>query len=191
MGHWVAPFFAGVGRPFLWVGYAYKFALGEWDSYMAFTYNVADLSADSAVGRRSRVRLLIADSVNTSDQPAIFDDAEVDAFLSLGADDIYEAGAMAFETWARSRSRVAKYMQQSGTSTQRQAILDLLAAAQNLRDTPLKLEAAGGIQTGEVTSGAGEYLDETKAVWITADGLAANPSGALLSAEDETILLQG
>ena len=123
---------------------------------MSFIYDLTKLQEDSAAGRLARVRLLCTDCVNTSDQPAIFADEELNTFLDLKDDDVYEAGAMAYETWARSRGRIALIMQRDGFTSQRHAIQHLLAAAENLRNAQLR----GTLQTASINASANDFLHD-------------------------------
>lgn len=66
---------------------------------MAFTF---DPTSD-----RGKVRLLVADTDQATPANQIFEDAEIDAFLSLASDEVFEAAALACESVAASTSRSA------------------------------------------------------------------------------------
>jgi hypothetical protein len=128
---------------------------------VAFTYEVTTLRDSSETGSLCRVRLLVTDTVNTDDQPAIFDDEEILAYLQLAGGNEYEAGAQLYECWARSRGRIAILMKTPSYTTQRQAISVLLGAAQNLRDAQFRI-----LQTGDISSPSGmDYLNEFRPTW--------------------------
>jgi hypothetical protein len=103
---------------------------------MAFTYQQSDLAAGtgSAAGRLALTRLLAADTVDTADQPAIYQDAEVNAYLALAGSDPYEAAAQMWEGIAASRARIGLMMSQQGITIQRHALAHITAMAQRLRD---------------------------------------------------------
>lgn len=56
---------------------------------------------------RGRVRLLVADTDQSDPDTQIFEDGEIDAFLSLGNNEVFEAAALACESVAASASRSA------------------------------------------------------------------------------------
>lgn len=118
---------------------------------MAFTY-------DNTTSR-GRVRLLISD---TDSNNPLFDDSEIDAFLSLGANDVYDAGAIAFETVARSRAKLLKAMQMAPFRSEQHAIKDMLEAAESLRQAKMKL---GGIQVGAIET-TDEHFESHRPEWI-------------------------
>jgi hypothetical protein len=117
-----------------------------------------------------RVRLYITDTVNHEDQPGIFDDQEILAFLTANGGNEFEAGALAYETWARSRARLAKSMARDNFRTERHAIDHLMEAARKLREAGA-LAASGGTgwQTGSIIT-SGEHLDYYRVPWPRAGG---------------------
>lgn len=126
---------------------------------MAFTYNLSDLAKSDAAGRLAQTRLYCTDVANTSDTPNIFADEEINAFLAVTGQDPFQAAAMAFETWARSRGRVALLMKRDGFMVHREAVRWLLAAAETIRQAPLK----GQLSVGRLHAPGAEYLDEIRA----------------------------
>lgn len=132
---------------------------------MAFTYNQDALGQATAAGRLATVRLLLTDAVNTDDQPAIFTDAEINAFLTLAQSDVWEAAAIGYETWARSRGRLAVRIATSTIKSDRHHINELMAAAANLRQARLRTLA-----TGDISSGVMAYLDESRPAWRDING---------------------
>ena len=139
-----------------------------------FTYDPTVLTDATAAGRLAKTRLLIGDTVNTVDQPGIFDDYEVALFLADGGNDCYAAGALAYEAWARSRARIALAMERDGFKTQREAVKSLLAAASSLRSQAggTSGAASGALQTGTITSSDQQYLDEMRPQWRDLDDIA-------------------
>jgi hypothetical protein len=124
---------------------------------MPFTY---DITTD-----RGKVRLLCTDSDSTS---SVFDDSEIDVFLALGAAasgpaNLFIAAALACETWARSRSKLAVRMRQAdGSVTQRYLMEELLALAKSLREAAL----SGAIVTDTfATATPNELLDSFRPEW--------------------------
>lgn len=90
-----------------------------------FTY---DLDAASAI---SQVRLLIGDTV---DDGHLFEDAEIEAFLSLGGDSTRLAAATALEVMAANQVMVLKVMTLYGFSTNGAAVAaELRQQAESLR----------------------------------------------------------
>lgn len=71
---------------------------------MAFTYDSSLLSADTAIGRRYVVRLILSDTDSTD---VLLQDAEIDWFLSANGDTIRYASI------AACRSIVAKFARQA------------------------------------------------------------------------------
>lgn len=123
---------------------------------MAFTYS---LSTDSG-----RVRLLSTDA-NPNDY--VFDDAEIEAFLDLSGGDIWEAAALAVETYARNRMRLSAEIRDStGAALKRRTPQELLSLAQSIREARLKQS----LQTGRITvSTDGELLDGFRPLWRDVD----------------------
>jgi len=130
---------------------------------VAFTYELSDLAAgaSTAAGRLATVRLLLTDCVDTDDQPAIFQDEEIVAFLALADEDVHEAAALGYENWARSRGRIAKMLKTSTITSERHAIETLMGAAQKIRDAALR----GTLKTGEIATSSQHYLAEFRPDW--------------------------
>ena len=132
----------------------------------AFTYDLSVLSQSSAAGRLAQTRLLLTDTTDTPEIPCIFCDDEINYFLGQAGDDPVIAAAIGYETWARSRGRLARVLETGvlGTSrfkSEQQAMKDLLDAARNLRDSKLR----GTLQTGLISSDNQGYLDEFRPEW--------------------------
>lgn len=130
---------------------------------MAFTYNLSDLAAgaSTAAGRLATARLLLCDVVDTDDQPAIYQDEEIVAFLTLAENDVHEAAALAYENWARSRGRIAKMLKTSTITSERHAIETLMMAAQKIRDAKLR----GTLKTGDLATDDQHFLAEFRPDW--------------------------
>lgn len=91
---------------------------------MAFTY---DVTTD-----RGKVRMLAADRVQAD---AIFDDDEIDAFLSMESSNIRRAAAMALDTIASDQALVLKVIKTLDLETDGAKLAGALRAqAQALRD---------------------------------------------------------
>jgi hypothetical protein len=98
---------------------------------MAFTY---DLSSD--VGK---VRLLIPDRI---EEEAIFQDAEIEAFLDLNDDNLRRAAAEALETIASDQALVLKVIRLMDLSTDGPAVAaELRERAKGLRQAADEAEA--------------------------------------------------
>lgn len=123
---------------------------------MAFTY---DVNTD-----RGRVRLLIADTDSTS---VLFQDDEIDAFLTLGESNVFLAAAMAIESLLREKGvRLAKRIKRDRYETEEHAIKDLTELAKKLRD-----DAVGsGISVGLIDV-TGEHLDSYRPQWVPDSGV--------------------
>jgi hypothetical protein len=119
---------------------------------MALTYDVAT--------DRGKVRLLSTDSDATN---PTFDDSEIDAFLLLAPGSVYEAAALACETWARSRSKLSQVVRQlDGSSQTRYTMAELLALAGSLREAAL----SGALVTDAFSALVpGELLDSYRPEW--------------------------
>ena len=103
---------------------------------MSFTY---DLQTD--VGQ---VRLIIPDRVNTADEPAMFSDEELGAFLEL-EDGVRRAAAAALETIASDQALVLKVLKVQNVSTDGAALArELRARAAALRSQAAQIEADDG-----------------------------------------------
>jgi hypothetical protein len=119
---------------------------------MAFTYDIST--------NRGKVRALITD-VDSTDY--VFEDAEVDAFITLAPSNLFSAAALLCETWARSRSKLAASMRGAdGSVTARYSMGSLLALAASLRSAAL----SGALVTDTWSTGSpGELLDSYRPEW--------------------------
>jgi hypothetical protein len=100
---------------------------------MAFTYDTGSA--------RGQVRLLMAD---TDFNKPIFEDAEVDVFLTLETD-VLRAAAMGLETIASSQVMTLKVIKLMELQTDGSKVsAELRARAKDLRDRALTLEAEDG-----------------------------------------------
>lgn len=101
---------------------------------MAFTFDVAT--------SRGQVRLLVPDSSPTT---YVFDDAEIDAFLTLESSSVRRAAAMALETLASNEALVLKVIRILELSTDGAKTADaLLKRAALLRSQADEVDAADG-----------------------------------------------
>jgi hypothetical protein len=118
---------------------------------LAFTYDVATY--------RGQVRLLIADTDSAS---VLFEDDEIDAFLSLAQNNVFLAAAMAIESLLREKGvRLAKRVKRDRYETEEHAIRDLTELAKRLRE-----DAVGaGVSVGAVAA-SGEHLDSYLPQWV-------------------------
>jgi hypothetical protein len=137
---------------------------------MAFSYDSSNLDDSTASGRRYLVRLLIGDTADTDAHPAIFEDSELDAFLSLNADAIYYAAAQACEVWAATQSRLAKRLERDGSIHERFTPAELLKVAAQFREAAVAGSASGTVQTGRITSSRREYLGDYRPTWWNLNG---------------------
>ena len=119
---------------------------------MAFTY---DISTD-----RGKVRALCTDTDSTN---YTFNDAEIDAFIELAPANLFAAAALAAETWARTRSKLAVVMRNAdGSSTERSRMNELLVLARSLREAAL----SGGLVSGAISASTpNELLDSYRPEW--------------------------
>lgn len=119
---------------------------------MAWTY---DNTTD-----RGKVRLLCTDSDSTA---PVFDDSEIDVFLALAPSGVFAAAALACETWARSRSKLAQQVRNAdGTTSQRYSMAELLALAKSLREAAL----SGALVTDTLSiTSPNELLDSYRPEW--------------------------
>jgi hypothetical protein len=118
---------------------------------MSFTYDVTT--------SRGKVRLLITD---TDSSDYVFEDAEIDAFLSMKSSDIYESGALACETWARSQAKLYKMDQEGDRTIQRYTPTELLKLAQAIRIAA----QSGSIDIGAIdVSVPNNLLDSFRPIW--------------------------
>src|SRR5690349_19775731 len=98
-----------------------------WRYFMSWTYDNST--------NRGKVRLLCTDNDSTA---PVFDDSEIDVFLELAPANVFAAAALACETWARSRSKLAQQVRNAdGTTSQRYSMAELLALARSLREAAL------------------------------------------------------
>lgn len=99
---------------------------------MAFTFDVAT--------NRGKVRLLAADKATSGH---LFEDDEIDAFLSLESSNLRRAAALALETAAADQALVLKAMTLMDISTNGPAVANaLMARARALREQADGAEAA-------------------------------------------------
>jgi hypothetical protein len=89
---------------------------------------------------RSQVRLLIGD---TQQEATSFNDAEIDAFLTMEGNSTKGAAATAFTSWARSEAKVAQMIEQGQAKNSREAVQQLLALASDLRTGRIVLGGGG------------------------------------------------
>jgi hypothetical protein len=117
-----------------------------------FTY---DITTD-----RGKVRALCTDTDSTN---YTFNDAEIDAFIELAPANLFAAAALAAETWARTRAKLAISMRNSdGSSTVRSRMTELLALAKSLREAALN----GGLVTAAISAATpNELLDSYRPEW--------------------------
>lgn len=78
-----------------------------------------------------KVRLLIADTAESS---AIFEDEEIEAYLSMASNDINLAGAKALESICADKAKLAKKVKVGGYETETHALADIMALATRLRN---------------------------------------------------------
>lgn len=110
---------------------------------MAFTL---DYATD-----RGKVRLLITDVDST--QP-LFDDDQVDAFLTIEGDSVPRAAALALDTIASNESLVQKVTRLVDFQTNGPAVAaDLRNHAKTLRERADELELADGFDWAEMVTG--------------------------------------
>jgi hypothetical protein len=119
---------------------------------LAFTYDIAT--------DRGKVRALCTDTDSTS---YTFNDAEIDAFIELAPANLFVAAALAAETWARTRAKLAIGMRSAdGSSTDRSRMSELLALGKSLREAAL----SGGLVTGTISAATpSELLDSYRPEW--------------------------
>lgn len=119
---------------------------------MAWTYDNST--------NRGKVRLLCTDSDSTA---PVFDDSEIDVFLSLAPGSVFAAAALACETWARSRSKLSQQVRYAdGTLAHRYSMAELLDLAKSLREAAL----SGGLVTDTFSIATpNELLDSYRPEW--------------------------
>lgn len=100
---------------------------------------------------RGKVRLLITDVDST--QP-LFQDAEIDTFLSIEGDSVPRAAALALDTIASNESLVQKATRLVSLQTNGPAVAaDLRKHAEALRERADQLEYADSIDWAEMVTG--------------------------------------
>lgn len=106
---------------------------------------------------RNIVRLLIGD---TSQDAASFSDAQIDRFLTLCANNVAQAGALAFESWARGRTKASLLYRDGEVQSTREGTKALLDAAKALRTAPMGT-AAGmqAVKVGSITADGDYYAN--------------------------------
>lgn len=112
---------------------------------MTFTYAVSDLSSNLA-----RVRLLIKDTDSTN---AIFQDEEINVFLSLEDSNLKRSAALAYETIAGNQAYVQKVMRTLDIST------DGASLARALREQAAGWRTQAAEEEAEDTGGAFDYAE--------------------------------
>jgi hypothetical protein len=118
---------------------------------MSFTYDLAT--------ETGQIRLLIPDRVDTADEPAIFSDEELAAFLQL-EDGVRRAAAAALETIASDQALVLKVMRVQNVSTDGAALArELRARASGLRTQA----AAAAADDGDLFDVAEQVNDQFSA----------------------------
>lgn len=92
----------------------------------------------------------------------LFEDDEIDAFLSLAQNNVFLAAAMAIESLLREKGvRLAKRVKRDRYETEEHAIRDLTELAKRLRE-----DAVGaGVSVGAVAA-SGEHLDSYLPQWV-------------------------
>jgi hypothetical protein len=119
---------------------------------MAFTYDVTT--------NRGKVRLLTTDANSTS---YTFEDAEIDAFIAMAPANLYVAAALAVETWARTRAKIATTTRNSdGSAVVRPSMSELLRLAKSLRE--FALSGALVTDTWDIST-PNELLDSYRPEW--------------------------
>ena len=112
---------------------------------MTFAYDDTDLSSN-----RSRVRLLIQD---TDPNSPIFQNGEIDAFLTIEGDNVKRAAALAYETIAGRQALVLKVIRTLDLTTNGKATAEgLLLSAKRWReqaDTEEANDAGGAFDIAE------------------------------------------
>lgn len=103
---------------------------------MSYTYNL-----DTDIGI---IRLVVPDRVNTADEPAIFSDEEIQAFLDL-EDGVRRAAAACLETIASDQALVLKVMKVQNITTDGPKVsAELRSRAKDLRQQAHNDEADNG-----------------------------------------------
>lgn len=117
---------------------------------MAFTYDSSDLSSN-----QSRVRLMIGDTVSAN---AIFQDAEIDAFLSVEGDSVKRGAAAALMTMAANQVYVLKVIENMDLKT------DGAAVARELRQQAGELRSQAADEEANEEGGAFDIAE-----WVVDD----------------------
>lgn len=117
---------------------------------MAFTYDSSDLSSN-----QSRVRLMIGDTVSAN---AIFQDAEIDAFLAVEGDSVKRGAAAALMTMAANQVYVLKVIENMDLKT------DGAAVARELRQQAGELRSQAADEEANEEGGAFDIAE-----WVVDD----------------------
>lgn len=120
---------------------------------MSFTY-------DSTTSR-GRVRLIIADTNSAS---YVFEDAEIDAFLTLQSDDVQLAAVQALRSIVASRAKLSIYYSVNGfTMDRRDVAKTLLALADKIEESassaPFEFESVLEYLVDRVGQDRSNYVD--------------------------------
>ena len=114
---------------------------------MTLTYDVAT--------NRGKVRLLIQDTVEANE---FYDDTEIDAFLTLAADldgaAIYNASALALDSWASNQLMILKVIERLDLKTDGASMSkEMRARAQGLREQAIAASDDAGFEIAEMALG--------------------------------------
>ena len=114
---------------------------------MTLTYDVAT--------DRGKVRLLIQDTVEANE---FYDDTEIDAFLTLAADldgaAIYNASALALDSWASNQLMILKVIERLDLKTDGASMSkEMRARAQGLREQAIAASDDAGFEIAEMALG--------------------------------------
>ena len=114
---------------------------------MTLTYDVAT--------DRGKVRLFIQDTVEANE---FYDDTEIDAFLTLAADldgaAIYNASALALESWASNQLMVLKVIERLDLKTDgAKMAAEMRLRAQGLREQAMAASDDAGFEIAEMALG--------------------------------------
>jgi len=114
---------------------------------MTLTYDVAT--------DRGKVRLLIQDTVEANE---FYDDTEIDAFLTLAADldgaAIYNASALALESWASNQLMVLKVIERLDLKTDGAKVAaEMRLRAQGLREQAMAASDDAGFEIASMALG--------------------------------------
>lgn len=122
---------------------------------MGFSYTT------SSPGARDKVRLLIGD---TSSGDYVFEDAELDMFLSLWDQDVQLSAAQALRSLAADKAKMAIYYSVNGFSLNRTAVAEKLMALADVLEkravsTPFEYESLVEDLVDEYGRDRGNYPD--------------------------------